>query len=66
MAMTLRLTEEQANALRATADRENRSMQEVAVTAVSEYVSRRTKRRDEALRRIAFEDAKLLRRLGEA
>jgi predicted transcriptional regulator len=66
MAMTLRLTEEQTRALRETADREHRSMQEVALTAVDEYVSRRVKRRDEALARIAGEDDKLFQRLAEA
>lgn len=64
--MTLRLTQEQADSLRETAQREHRSMQAVAVTAVSEYTSRRLARRDEALRRIVAEDDKLLRRLAEA
>ena len=66
MAMTLRLTEEQTRALRETADREHRSMQEVARSAIDEYVSRRAKRRDEALARIAEEDQQLFGRLSDA
>jgi predicted transcriptional regulator len=38
MAMTLRLTDEEAEALRAQAQREGRSMQEVARAAVRRYV----------------------------
>jgi predicted transcriptional regulator len=64
MPMTLRLTPEETEALRETARRERRSMQEVARTAIAAYVSARTTRRDEHLARIAAEDAELLRRLG--
>ena len=39
-------------------------MQDVARTAISEYVSRRGLLRDEHLRTIVTEDAELLRRLG--
>ncbi len=66
MAMTLRLTEAEAQALRATAEREHRSMQEVARSAIREYVSRRMHVRDEAIARIVREDAGLLDRLGKA
>ncbi|WP_026257798.1 ribbon-helix-helix protein, CopG family [Actinopolymorpha alba] len=66
MAMTLRLSPEETEALRAVAEREHRSMQEVARTAIAEYVNRRTVRRDEALRRIVAEDGPLLDRLGKA
>ena len=38
MAMTLRLSEAQAEALRARAEFEGRSMQEVAKSAIDEYV----------------------------
>lgn len=38
MAMTLRLTDEETEALRAQAEREGRSMQEVARAAVRNYV----------------------------
>lgn len=64
MAMTLRLTPEQTEALRQTARREHRSMQEVAREAIATYVSSRTRRRDEHLAQIVAEDADLLRRLG--
>lgn len=64
MPMTLRLTPEETAALRETAKRERRSMQEVAREAITAYVSSRTRRRDEHLERIAAEDAELLRRLG--
>ena len=63
--MTLRLTAEEAEALRETARREHRSMQEVARTAIDEYVSRRTRRRDAHLAEIVRDDAELLRRLGD-
>lgn len=43
MAMTLRLTEEETEALRKQAEREHRSMQEVAKLAIQERVER-TKR----------------------
>lgn len=45
MAMTLRLTDDETDALRARADLEQRSMQEVARQAVRDYVER-TSRRD--------------------
>ena len=64
MPMTLRLTPAETEALRETARREHRSMQEVARAAIGEYVSRRTSRRDAHLRAIVAEDAELLRRLG--
>lgn len=64
MPMTLRLTAAEAEALRETARREHRSMQEVARTAIDEYVTRRTRRRDEHLASIVREDTELLRRLG--
>jgi predicted transcriptional regulator len=64
MPMTLRLTPEETEALRETARREHRSMQEVAREAIAVYVTSRTRRRDEHLARIVAEDAELLRRLG--
>lgn len=64
MAMTLRLTEEETELLRRTAEREHRSMQEVARLAILEYATSRRERRAEALRRIVSEDAGLLDRLG--
>jgi len=64
MPMTLRLTAAETEALRETARREHRSMQEVARIAIDEYVTRRVRRRDEHLTTIIDEDAELLRRLG--
>ena len=64
MPMTLRLTPAETEALRETARREHRSMQQVAREAIAVYVSSRTRRRDEHLARIAAEDEELLRRLG--
>jgi len=67
MAMTLRLTNEQAAALRARAEHEGRSMQQVAVAALDEYLVRTTD--DELTDRLAAGGAErfadLLRRLGE-
>ncbi len=65
MPMTLRLTAAETEALRETAQRERRSMQDVARTAITEYVTRRSQRRDSHLAVIVREDAELLRRLGE-
>ncbi len=64
MPMTLRLTPEETEALRETARLERRSMQDVARAAISEYVTRRRRRRDEHLASIVAEDAELLSRLG--
>jgi hypothetical protein len=67
MAMTLRLTDEQTAALRARADREGRSMQQVALSALDEYLLRTAD--DEHTDRLAEQGARrfaeLLRRLGE-
>jgi predicted transcriptional regulator len=65
MAMTLRLSDDEAEALRAQAAREGRSMQEVARSAIRDYVNRRTVTRQEALRRIVEEDRELLDRLAQ-
>jgi predicted transcriptional regulator len=67
MAMTLRLTDDEAAALRERAQREGRSMQDVARAAVREYIDRTSRRElldvvlDEELPRYA----EALRRLGE-
>ena len=67
MAMTLRLTDEETDALRRRASREGRSMQEVAREAVREYIERSSRR--ELLDRVLDEDlpqyAEALERLGE-
>ncbi|HYN68638.1 MAG TPA: ribbon-helix-helix protein, CopG family [Candidatus Eisenbacteria bacterium] len=62
--MTLRLSVEEAAALRETARREGRSMQEVARAAIAQYAAQRARRRDDHLASIVAQDAALLRRLG--
>ena len=65
--MTLRLTDEETDALRQRARREGRSMQDVARAAVREYVDRTS--REELLNEVLDEElprfAEALRRLGE-
>ena len=67
MAMTLRLTDDERDALRRRARREGRSMQEVARAAVREYIDRTSRR--ELLDQVLGEDlpryAQALKRLGE-
>ena len=67
MAMTLRLTDEQTAALRSRAEKEGRSMQQVAISAVDDYLLRAED--DELTDRLAAKGAErfaeLLRRLGE-
>ncbi|GAA2847220.1 hypothetical protein GCM10010472_00110 [Pseudonocardia halophobica] len=68
MAMNLRLTDEEARALRAQAEAEDRSMQDVARAAVREYIARRdhTKLVSSALDELTPRYRNLLKRLGEA
>jgi predicted transcriptional regulator len=67
MAMTLRLTDDEAEALRRRAEREGRSMQDVARQAVRDYVE--TNSRLDLLNRVLDEDlpryAEALERLGQ-
>jgi plasmid stability protein len=67
MAMTLRLSDEQTEALRVRAEKEGRSMQQVALSAVDEYLL--SAEDDELTDRLAGRGserfAELLRRLGE-
>ena len=67
VAMTLRLSEEQTEALRARARHEGRSMQQVARTALDDYLRRAED--DELTDRLTQQGAErfaeLLRRLGE-
>jgi hypothetical protein len=67
MAMNLRLSDEQTEALRARAEKEGRSMQQVALNAVDEYLLRTAddELTDELAARGAKRYADLLRRLGE-
>lgn len=68
MAMTLRLTDDETQALRAQAESEHRSMQDVARSAVREYVQRRSAATqvDEALHVLIPRYTGLLDRLGNA
>ena len=63
--MTLRLTEAETAALRARAEREGRSMQEVARSAIDMYVTDRPQRLQAAIHRVITEDAELLNRLAQ-
>jgi predicted transcriptional regulator len=67
MAMTLRLSDDQAEALRRRADREGRSMQQVALSALEEYLLRADddERTDRLAEKGAQRYAELLLRLGE-
>ena len=65
MAMNLRLTDAESEALRAKADQEGRSMQEVARTAIAQYVSKRPQRLRDAIERVRDEDRELLERLAQ-
>ena len=65
--MTLRLTDDQSEALRRRAEREGRSMQQVALSAVDDYLARteNDELTDRLAERGAERFAELLRRLGE-
>lgn len=67
MAMTLRLNEQETEALRGRAEREGRSMQEVVRQAVRDYIDRTSRR--ELLDRVLDQDlpryAEALERLGQ-
>jgi predicted transcriptional regulator len=65
MAMNLRLTDDETNALRRKAEQEGRSMQEVARSAIAQYVSDRPSRLAAAVARVRDEDAELLSRLAQ-
>jgi predicted transcriptional regulator len=67
MAMTLRLTDDETEALRAQAEAEGRSMQDIARAAVREYIDRRTLRMrvEHALDELTPRYADLLDRLGQ-
>jgi predicted transcriptional regulator len=67
MAMTLRLSDDETEALRAQAEAEERSMQDVARAAVREYVDRHAHEASvrDASSRLRSRYADVLRRLGE-
>jgi predicted transcriptional regulator len=67
MAMTLRLSDDETDALRLRAEREGRSMQDVAKSAIREYIERTSQREllDGVLDTELPRYAEALRRLGE-
>ena len=65
VAMNLRLTADEADALRRRAEQEGRSMQEVAREAIRQYTAGRPERLAAAIDRIRTEDAELLDRLAK-
>ncbi len=65
MAMNLRLSAEQTEALRNTAAQDGISMQEAALAAIDAYTARRGQRLRDAIARVATEDAELLKRLAQ-
>jgi predicted transcriptional regulator len=68
MGMTLRTTDQQTEALRKQAAAEGRSMQAVALSAIDEYIARRTHNAKvaAALDRVVREEAGVLERLKDA
>ena len=65
MAMTIRFTDDETEALRAAAAREGVSMQEFARRAVREAISTWQADRDSFLREFAKDNKSLLDRLGQ-
>src|SRR4051794_33728646 len=65
VAMNLRLTDEESEALRRRAEQEGRSMQDVAREAIRQYTAGRQERLAAAIERIRTEDAELLDRLSK-
>ncbi|MEV0821333.1 CopG family transcriptional regulator [Nonomuraea rubra] len=67
MAMTLRLSDEQTEALRKRAEAEGRSMQQIALRAIDDYLQRVSddELTDALAQKGAQRFADLLRRLGE-
>ena len=68
MGMTLRPSEQQAEALRRQAAAEGRSMQAIALSAIDEYIARRAHKAKvaTALQRVVREEARVLERLKDA
>jgi hypothetical protein len=68
MGMTLRTSKQQTEALRKQAAAEGRSMQAVALSAIDEYIARRTHKAKvaAALQRVVREEAGVLERLKDA
>lgn len=66
MIIALRLSEQEAQALQRTADREGCSLEDAARTAVLEYTSGWRRERVRLLETILEQDSAVLRRLGSA
>ena len=68
MSMTLRSSDQQTEALRKQAAAEGRSMQAVALSAIDEYIARRTHKAKvaAALDRVVRQEAGVLERLKDA
>ena len=65
MAMNLRLSAEQTDALRTAAAQAGISMQEAALAAIDAYTARRGQRLRDAIQKVVIEDAELLKRLAQ-
>ena len=65
MEKNLRLSDEQSRALKDAAAREGISMQEAALSAIDEYLSRRNQRINSAIERAMTENKELLDRLAQ-
>ena len=65
MAMNLRLSTKQSEALRKAAKQDGISMHEAALAAIDSYTTRRERRFKEAIALVAREDQELLKRLAQ-
>lgn len=65
MAMNLRLSPEQSEALKKAAAEDGISMQEAALRAIDAYTSRRREKLFKGIEKIKTQDAELLRRLAK-
>ena len=65
MAMNLRLSPEQSDALKKAAAEDGISMQEAALRAIDAYTSRRREKLLKGIEKIKTQDAELLRRLAK-
>jgi hypothetical protein len=65
MAMNLRLSPEQAKALKRAATEDGISMQEAALRAIDAYTSRRRNKLLKGIEKVKTQDAELLRRLAK-
>ncbi len=65
MAMNLRLSPEQSEALKKAAAEDGISMQEAALRAIDAYTSRRREKLLKGIEKIKTQDAELLRRLAK-